>query len=354
MPGRILTVVAAVLLAFGVAPSAREAPLKNGHLAESVSRKLSKAPPGARRRLVVGGRWYHATSAWNKPLPANVPIAPNSGSLIDALVNRWCPRGSCLGPTSVSVPPVWVVSRKTPPVTVQLNFPRCDAREFRAPIPAWASPEGPPEGDMTLMVKETGVEWDFFKMTPPGAQPLSSGPTCGPTSNWAATVVKRASPGWIGSGTVRGAPRASGTLFGSGLIRPRDTKKRGVTSWDHAIALAYPGTLARSFAWPAIHSDGRCDDARSCLPMGARLQLDPAVNCASWPTLGEMWQRQLCRTLQKFGLIVVDTGSALLIQNPISLGSYRYPWEPTWRTLPADLAGRLRVIDWTKWTGKAP
>jgi hypothetical protein len=67
-----------------------------------------------------------------------------------------------------------------------------------------------------------------------------------------------------------------------------------------------------------------------------------------------MWQRQLCRTLQKFGLIVVDTGSALLVQNPISLGSYRYPWEPTWPTLPVELAARLRVVDWTKWTGRAP
>jgi hypothetical protein len=205
---------------------------------------------------------------------------------------------------------------------------------------------------MTVMVSDTGVEWDFFKLTKPGVTPLSSGPVCPATNNWAATVVARVDPGWTGSGTFRGSPRASGTLYGSGLIRPRDTRKPPGSTWDHAVALAYRGTLAGTYAWPAIRTDGTCTDSSACIPEGARLQLDPSIDCGTRASLTAKWQRQLCRTLQRYGLIVVDTGSALLAQNPLSLGSYIYPWAPGWGTLPVDLATHLRVIDWTKWTGR--
>jgi hypothetical protein len=203
---------------------------------------------------------------------------------------------------------------------------------------------------MTVMDADTGTEWDFFKMTPPGVTPLSSGPVCPATDTWAATVIGRAKPGWTGSGTSRGSPRGSGTLYGSGLIRPRDTSRRAGSTWEHAVALAYPGTLAGVVVPPASRTDGRCAEPDACIPEGARLQLDPSIDCGTHPTLSAEWQRQLCRTLQRYGMIIVDSGSALLAQHPVSIGKYEYPWSRG-GSLPADLATRLRVIDWTKWTG---
>jgi len=141
-------------------------------------------------------------------------------------------------------------------------------------------------------------------------------------------------------------------LLGSGLIRPRDTRMSAGSVWDHAVALAYPGTLTGAYSWPAVGTDGTCADASACLPMGARLQLDPSIRCTAWPSITAEWQRQLCRTLQRYGMIVVDSGAALLAQNPVSIGSYVYPWAPAWGGLPADLAPHLRVIDWTRWTGR--
>jgi hypothetical protein len=311
------------------------------------------AKPSARKPqqpTCVTGRWYRSTSAWNTRIPANPPIAPHSSSLIAAFNDRWCRNASCLGPTMVSVPTVWIASRATPKVTVQINFPTCDAHRVQAPIPAHAVPDGPPEGDMTVMMRDSGVEWDFFKLTLPGVTPLSSGPVCQATENWAATVVTRAHPGWTGSGTLRRSPRGSGTLYGSGLIRPRDTRRPPGSTWDHAVALAYRGTLAGTYVWPAVRTDGKCRDATACIPEGGRLQLDPAIQCAKWASLTAEWQRQLCRTLQRYGLIIVDTGSAILVQNPISLSGYAYPWAPNWGNLPADLAQHLRVIDSTRWT----
>jgi hypothetical protein len=300
------------------------------------------------------GRWYDATSAWNTPIPPHPPLAPNSTSLINAFNDRWCRNAGCLAPTMVSVPSVWTASSSTPRVTVRINYPACNARRVRAPIPVGSMTALPndPEPTMAIMVSDTGVEWDFFKLTPPGATPLSSGPVCPATSNWAATVVVTAKPGWTGSGTWGGAPRASATLLGSGLIRPRDTKMGAGSTWDHALALAYSGTLAGGHAWPAASTDGTCSDSSACLLMGARLQLDPSVNCRTWTGLTGEWQHQLCRTLQRYGLIIVDSGSALLVQNPVSIGSYVYPWAPSWGSLPAELATHLRVIDWTRWTGR--
>jgi hypothetical protein len=302
----------------------------------------------------ISGRWYRPTSAWNTPIPVNPPIAPRSGSLISSFTNSWCVNAACLAPTMVSVPSVWVASSSTPLVTVQINYPTCNARRIRAPIPTGAVAAAPsdPEPSMAVLVSDTGVEWDFFKPTPPGAKPLSSGPICTATNNWAATLVARAKPGWTGSGTFRGAPRASGTLAGSGLIRPRDTERLAGSAWDHAVALSYRGTLAGKFVWPAISGDGTCTDSNACIPMGARLQLDPSIHCRKSAGLSGRWQRQLCRTLQTYGMIIVDSGSALLAQNPVSLRSYVYPWAPGWRHLPGALATHLRVIDWTKWTGR--
>ena len=273
---------------------------------------------------------------------------------MSSFINRWCVNAACLAPTMVSVPSVWVASSSTPLVTMQINYPRCNARRVRVPIPAGAVPAAPsdPEPSMAVLVSDTGVEWNFFKPTPPGAKPLSSGPICAATNNWAATAVARAKPGWNGSGTFRNAPRASGTLAGSGLIRPRDTKRLAGLTWDHAVALSYRGTRAGKFVWPAISSDGTCTDSNACIPMGARLQLDPSIDCRRSAGLSARWQRQLCRTLQTYGMIIVDSGSALLAQNPVSLRSYVYPWAPGWGHLPADLATHLRAIDWTKWTGR--
>ena len=333
-------------------PPTRETPQQISSIAFRFKAATGCTRPSKHQRsLCVQDRWYRPTSAWNTRIPSNVPIAPASNSLVTALNNRWCMNAACLAPTNVSVPAVWVASRSTPLVTVQINSPTCNARRVRAPIPARAVPDGPPEGAMAIMLRDTGVEWDFFKLTRPGVTPLSSGPVCEANENWAANVAVRAQPGWTGSGSVKGAPRGSGTLYGTGLIRPRDTKRRAGSTWDHAVALAYPGTLVEAHVPPASHSDGVCREVSACIPHGARLQLDPSIRCSTWPTIEIEWQRQLCRTLQQYGMIIVDSGSALIAQHPVSLGSYTYPWARAGGGLPADLARRLRVIDWTKWTG---
>jgi hypothetical protein len=47
--------------------------------------------------------------------------------------------------------------------------------------------------------------------------------------------------------------------------------------------------------------------------MGARIQLDPSIDCNGRPSLvgAAEWKRVECRTLQKYGAIVTDTGTGI-------------------------------------------
>jgi hypothetical protein len=326
---------------------------------------LSRRAAGDAPRC-VSARWYRATSAWNTPVPESVPIHPNTAEMIDAMQRIYCPGNGCLAPTDEhSTPSAWIATKSTPLVTVQINRPgRCDSDRVRAPIPSGAIPSnaGDPEPVMAVMQRDSGEEWDFFKVTPPGME-RTSYDGCATNSRWQATIAAHHRPGWTGFGSRR-STRASGTLLGTGMLRPRDWQMPSGKTWDHALALAYPGTRP-AHAYPALSSDGRCQSSTACLPEGARLRLDPSVKCATWPGLASEFLRQMCRTLQKFGMIVVDSGKGLVAENSVSAETRNRsadpphngkipPWKraPESQYLPQDLVARLRVIDWTRWTGR--
>lgn len=285
--------------------------------------------------------------------------------MISAMQNVYCPGSGCIAPTDYySTPSIWIANNSTPLVTVQINFPNgCNSSRVQVPIPAGAVPSnaGDPEPVMAVMQADTGEEWDFFKVTPPGA-PTRSYNNCPANSLWQAIIAARHSPGWTGQGSAT-STRASGTLLGTGTLRPRDWQLPDGSTWDHALAFAYPGTNSGHVA-PAISSDGQCSSSTTCVPQGARFQLDPSVNCSTWPSLGSEFVRQMCRTLQRYGMIVIDSGRGLVTENSVSGQSASAsadgphngrvaPWNvaPYIQYLPQDLVARLRVVDWSRWTG---
>jgi hypothetical protein len=240
---------------------------------------------------------------------------------------------------------MFIATNSTPMVTVQVNYPTCNARQVRVPIPAGATPGGgsstDAEQEMIVAQGDTGEEWDLWKLTPPFVTPMVSGPVCPATSYWAATVIGYNSPGWTGSG-IGPSYRGSGIVAGAGMIRPRDTKMPAGSTWDHALTISYPHTR-NTFVAPATKTDGRYSDAAS-IPMGSRIQLDPSFNVET-SGLPE-WQKQICRTLQKYGAYVVDTGAAFQNEGLVSVraAGYTWPWEPGWANLPATVLAHLRVL----------
>jgi hypothetical protein len=115
------------------------------------------------------------------------------------------------------------------------------------------------------------------------------------------------------------------------------------STWDHVLTMGYPYTATRSCSRPAARTASTPTRLRS--RWAHEIQLDPAFD-VDGSDLPE-WQEQLCRTLQKYGIVVADTGSALMNEGLYSVrfyGNYTWPWEPGWAGLPASVVSRMRVL----------
>jgi hypothetical protein len=297
-------------------------------------------------------RWYSPGSLWNTPIGPHPRIAPNTPSLIAALEHT-----NGIGPAYDYTPAIWYATTATPTVPVRIDVPRCGARTVQVPIPAGAVPDRSPEGHMAIAQYGTGREWDFYRAQSPNRPPKTSvyySRPCSRTGDW--TAAKVITTNWLtGKGSLRGSVRGSGTPEGAGLVLPRDLQLPATATWPHAMSMAYRNTCSHALRWcpivaPATDEDGTCTDQASCVPEGARFQLDPSINCDTWPSLQWVWQRQMCRTFQVYGGIVIDTnagGPTVGNQWWGSLGSYRWPWLATGNQgLPDDLLPHFRVLAW--------
>jgi hypothetical protein len=328
----------------------------------------------------LNARWYSSTSAFNQPIPPGTPYRPNDASLISAFVNV---AGRPLGP-NLSASAVYFADASTPTVTVHDNHPVCDSGVFQVPIPPGAktpSQLNPNnlEPKMVVMQRGTGIEWSMYQITAPSETPLASsgGPRCPRNGDWNATIVGKLDPasgagGWQGlANEVCCSGSASHIYFPAGLVRPRDVRSKAPT-WGHAMSISYGGVL-NAFVYPAKGPGVFCRDVSSCVPMGARFQLDPSFNCAGTRLLVYRWERQACRTMQVYGMIVKDTPciwpcrgigydtvNSYSVRLPIGRyvdggGSYRFPFDSArgYRGMPVEILRHFHVIDWTKWTGAA-
>jgi len=327
--------------------------LHNNHAPPRHGRRSLPTSCDAKCRLIVGGQWYTPTSPWNTPISRTPSIAANDSTLIAAWANATLCSRDCLRLQYAYTPAIWIAENFTPLSPVRIDFPHCGARTIRVPIPAHAIPDPSPEGHMAIMQASSGVEYDFFRAQVPGQQSKDG---CGTARTW--TAAKIVTTDWrSGNGSLRGSVRGSGTPEGAGTIRPRDTQLPHFMTWHHALALSYRNTCLHSMSWcpyvaPATSEDGTCTNQAICVPEGARFQLDPSVNCATWPTLRYLWQKQMCRTFQVYGGIIVDTngrGPTIYDQWSGSLGDYTWPWLQAGITttgLPNDLLSHFRVLAW--------
>jgi len=319
------------------------------------------------------------TSAFNQPIPPQTPYRPNDASLISALVNVG---GRPLGP-NLSSTAVYFADADTPPVTVHDNFPVCDSGTLQVPIPRGAktpSQLNPNNLEPTMVVihRRTGIEWSMYNVTAPGETSLSSGgsPRCPKNGDWNAIIVSKLDPasgkgGWQGlANEACCSGSASQIYFPAGLVRPRDVRSRAPT-FGHALSMSYGGVLRGAFVYPAKDHGGFCRQVSACVPLGARFQLDWRFDCSRTRLLVYRWERQACRTMQVYGMIIkdsmcvwpcrgvgYDTVNSYSVRLPIGRhvdggGSYQFPFDSAsgYRAMPVEILRHFHVIDWTKWTG---
>jgi DNA-binding transcriptional regulator YdaS (Cro superfamily) len=149
------------------------------------------------------------------------------------------------------------------------------------------------------------------------------------------------------SRTACGGADAADFALGAGVVRPEEIAQGHI---DHALAITTPITRQGYVACPAGHGDGRHNDPNA-LPIGAHLQLDPAVDVAALPIAP--WKKVIAVALQRYGAYVVDTGGSIALYAQSDLGRGYNAWAkagvPSDSPKLTDLPwGSMRVLSMTR------
>lgn len=289
-----------------------------GHFAPSANRSRITRRQSRRNPF----RFFSPSSFWNKRVPTNAPLDPNSASIISAL-DREIKGPLGINTTSYSVP-IYTVPANQPMIRVRLVDPRrapggpaLQLAWDAVPLPTDAKPAAGTDRQLVVWQPYTNRLWEFWKL---------NRTKMGWGAEWGGAMDKVSSnlgvygpEAWPGGHSEWGGSASSLSLAG-GLITLEDLKLGRI---NHALAMAIPNPRAGVYAWPAKRTDGLSRNPRS-LPEGAHLRLNPNLDLASMhlPRLTFM----LAKAAQRYGIIVRDTAGAVVFfgQDPGPTGTEPY------------------------------
>ena len=157
------------------------------------------------------------------------------------------------------------------------------------PIPANAQPSSGSDGQMIIIDRETGTEYDLWQVKRKGR-------------GWSVSNATIYNMFWDGMPTEYNS-RGAGVPYLAGLIRPWEIRQGRI---EHAIAFAYPHSARERCVFPASKTDGQ-SKLPYAIPEGARLQLDPALTEADFDRMGlSRTGKIIARALQEYGMINID------------------------------------------------
>jgi hypothetical protein len=199
--------------------------------------------------------------------------------------------------------PIYTVGPDVPPSPVRIDRGGSVlAKPLAAvPIPPNAKAAAGVDAHMTIYQPSTDTLWEFWHMAKDAT---------GWHAGWGGGMRHvSTSPGYYTSAAWEGLPDTMGWNWGStasslpiagGMATLAELRRGRI---DHALAINIPASCAGYFAWPAQRTDGTATDA-NCLPEGARLRLDPALDISklSLPPV----TRMLAEAAQRYGMIVRD------------------------------------------------
>ena len=300
--------------------------------------------------------FFAPTSIWNAPVPANAPLDPNSGAVVNSLLAQITPTNLGIGTTNGGVP-IYTVGPDQPGVHVTLNQGPGQTNLHRAfdavPIPAGAQPDPGSDENLAVYRPSTNEMWEFWKLTHTST---------GWSADWGGRMANvSGNPGYYQNmvspqGRVLerwnwGTTAASFPLV-AGVMRISELEA-GVI--PHALALAITHTCANVWASPAQRTDGDSTEAH-CVPEGAHLRLDPSLNLALLHL--PHFTMMMAKAAQRYGIIINNSseGFTFRAENPTQyiqqygynpyLGSQNQPGRP--RALldewPSEL---LRSFPWS-------
>lgn len=285
---RLVTLLASVALALagaGLAPSPAS-------MAAVPAMPAQAAASPAGPATVIPWRPFAATSPFNVPVVAAPGLDPNSAAMVARVARD---RMGYANLVEFGIP-VYEAGATTPPVTVRCTITAWGSCPFgggpRA-IPPSARPSAGSDGAMVVVDRTAGTIDEYWQAAPAAA---------GWTASWGA-INPLAGSGWGGGSTGAGASRLAG------VVRVAEIQAGTI---PHALVVQSDTVCAGTVRPPALKTDG--DSTRpDCIPEGARLQLDPAIDVARIPgiTPGEL---TVARALQVYGAYLIDrAGTSLAV-----------------------------------------
>ena len=231
---------------------------------------------------------FDAASPWRQPIPADASIDPQSAAMIAAVQ----PEPALYGNLIEYGIPVVPVDGDTPTHTVsctRVDYGICPFAGWPVPIPEGAEPNTGSDGVLVSVDESAGTVFEFWRAAHDGEVWTTA----------FAAVNSLHGSGWGGAATGSGASRLGG------VIRVAEIADGEI---PHALALQ-SNNACPTFRTPALKSDGT-STRPDCIPEGARLQLDPAVDLDSLDLRpGEL---AVARAMQRYGGYLMDVSDAPL------------------------------------------
>jgi hypothetical protein len=188
-------------------------------------------------------------------------------------------------------------SSPTATVTCTMDWGTCDLENRAVRIPAEARPTTGTDGRMIIVDLVARTSCDFWQARREGV------------ALWSASWGTCASLDGDGRGPGGGSTGAGVNAL-TGVVRTFEMRALDI---PHALSVATDNSCSGVFRYPAEKTDGSSRRV-DCVPEGARLQLDPAVDVDALPgiTPGE---RAVAHALQRYGAINRDNaGTPLCVQ----------------------------------------
>jgi hypothetical protein len=276
-------------------------------------------------------RFFASDSVWNTPLAPDAPIdvtSPQRMTAFRADISRQIQQriGPWIEDRSNSTP-IYVVGPDVPLSPVRIDKGGSVLRKPLAgvPIPPNAKAAHGVDAHMTIYQPSTDTMWEFWHMARDAR---------GWHAGWGGGMRRVSeSPGYYTPAAWEGLPDTMGWNWGStasslpiaaGMATLAELRRGRI---DHALAINVPAPCADVFAWPAQRTDGTSREV-ACLPEGARLRLDPALDISKLhlPPV----TRMLAEAAQRYGMIVRDRtkhATTFFAEDPTPTGQdpYRGP-----------------------------
>lgn len=200
---------------------------------------------------------------------------------------------------------------------------------------AYFSSKGDSDASVCVIDADEGVNYSLYGVKP-SANPAG-------VSIVAGGALKNNGPGWWDNKGEPWIGRASGAALCGGLVLVEELRRGEL---KHALAIGWPRSLILESkpSYPARTSDGTCKQESRCVPMGARIQLNPSLTGGDLRRLGlKPNDVVLAKALQTYGAYIVDSSHtvSIYVESGLGRGRLEYGLSGEW---PGALLRHLSIV----------